>query len=110
MLFWIVARHRLLQAACAATSLRGIIVKHHTFSTRHVLAERGRARQALRRRPHIGALALEIVGDGAAQGRVGDVMRRIGGDRQIAARELVLALGAGLDAQQPCAIAKSIAW
>ena len=27
-------------------------------------------------------------------------MRRIGGDRQIAARELVLALGAGLDARE----------
>ncbi len=62
------------------------------------LAERAGLRQLLAGRRHIGALALEIVVDRAAQRRIGDVVRRIGGDRQIAARELVLALGAGLDA------------
>ena len=56
------------------------------------------AGELLAGRLHIGALALEIVGDRAAQARIGDVVRRIGGDRQVAARELVLALGAGLDA------------
>ena len=46
----------------------------------------------------IHALALEIIGDRAAQPGIGDVMGRIGRDRHIAARELVLALRAGLDA------------
>ena len=49
------------------------------------------------RRLHIGALALEVVGDRAAQRRIGDVVRRIGRHRHVAARELVLALRAGLD-------------
>src|SRR5262245_8492659 len=49
----------------------------------------------------IGALALEVVGDGAFKPRIGDEVRRIGVDRQIAAGELVLALRAGLDARQP---------
>ena len=49
---------------------------------------------------HIGALALEIVGDRAAQAGIGDVVRRIGGGRQVAARDLVLALRAGLDARE----------
>ena len=51
----------------------------------------------------IGALALEIVGDRAAQAGIGDVMRRIGGLRQISARDLVLALRAGLDGFQAAA-------
>ena len=47
------------------------------------------------------ALAVEIVGDRAAQkAAIGDPVRRIGRDRQVAARQLVLALGAGLDARQ----------
>ena len=50
---------------------------------------------------HISALAREIVGDGPAQSRIGNVMRRIGGVGQVAARELVLALGPGLDPLQP---------
>ena len=44
---------------------------------------------------HIGPLALEIVGDGPPQARIGDVMGRIGGVGHVAAGELVLALGAG---------------
>src|SRR5579859_4896841 len=45
----------------------------------------------------IGPLALEVIGNRAAQIRIGDVMRGVGGVRQISARELVLALRAGLD-------------
>ena len=44
----------------------------------------------------IGALALEVVGDRAAQAGIDDVVRRIGGLRHIAAGKLVLALRAGL--------------
>src|ERR1700722_1346324 len=44
----------------------------------------------------IGAFALEIVRYRTAQTGVGDVMRGIGGLRQVAARDLVLALRAGL--------------
>ena len=43
---------------------------------------------------------VEIARDGPAQARVGDPVRRVGRDRHVAARELVLALGAGLDARQ----------
>src|SRR5262249_42234814 len=57
--------------------------------------ERAVAGQFLAGCRHIGALALEIVGDGAAQAGIDDIVRRIGGDRQVAARQLVLALGAG---------------
>src|SRR3954470_4406681 len=46
---------------------------------------------------HIAAFLLEIVAHRAAQRRIGDVVRRMGGLRQVAARQLVLALGAGLD-------------
>ena len=46
---------------------------------------------------HIGALADQIVRDRPAQPRIGDVVGRMGGHRQVAAGELVLALGAGLD-------------
>src|SRR5260370_5707818 len=49
---------------------------------------------------HIGALMPEIVRYRAAQIGVGDVVRGIGGLRQIAACDLVLALGAGLDGLQ----------
>ena len=57
--------------------------------------------QAPRPAAHISALARQIVGNGPPQPRIGDVMGRIGGVRQVAARELVLALGAGLDALEP---------
>ena len=45
-----------------------------------------------------GGLGLEVLGDGAGEAGVGDPVQRVGGDRQVAARQLVLALGAGLDA------------
>src|SRR6516225_2332904 len=48
----------------------------------------------------VSALALEVIGDAAPQGRVGNVVRRIGGGRHVTARDLVLALRAGLDAGQ----------
>ena len=44
------------------------------------------------------ALAAEIVGDGPAQGGIGDVVRRMHQHRGVAAGELVLSLRAGLDA------------
>src|SRR6266446_9271956 len=50
---------------------------------------------------HVGALALEIVVDRPPQAGIRNVVRRVGGVRQIAARELMLALGAGLDAVEP---------
>src|SRR5712692_4271509 len=62
------------------------------------LAERRGFRQLLARRRHIGALAHEKILDRAPQPRVVDVMRGIGRGRPVAARYLVLALGAGLDA------------
>ena len=65
-----------------------------------ILAERRGRRKLFAGRLHIGPLAREILGDRPAQRRIGDEMRGIGGVRQIAARELVLALGAGLDARE----------
>ena len=47
------------------------------------------------------ALALEIIGDRAAQAQVSDPMRAVSLDRQIAAGKLVGALRAGLDARKP---------
>src|SRR5206468_1459074 len=48
----------------------------------------------------MGALVLEKVGDGAPQPRIGNVMCGMSGHRHIAARDLVLAAGAGLDAAE----------
>src|SRR5262249_34901718 len=62
------------------------------------LAERRRFRELLARGGDIGALALEKILDRAPQRGIGDVVRGIGRGRQVAARDLVLALGAGLDA------------
>src|SRR6478609_8199760 len=45
----------------------------------------------------IGALALEVIVDGAAQAGIGDEVGGMGRPRQVAARDLVLALRAGLD-------------
>src|SRR5258707_2834040 len=53
------------------------------------------------RRLHIGAFAFEIIVDRPPEAGIGDVVRRIGGAGQVAACELVLALGAGLDAGEP---------
>ncbi len=49
---------------------------------------------------HIPALAVKIVGDRAGEPRMGDEMPRMGGDGHIAPRELVFALGTGLDPLQ----------
>src|SRR5215467_6612578 len=64
-------------------------------------AERACVPKLLSSSVHEGALALEIVIDRPPEAGIGYVVRRIGGVRQIAARELVLALGAGLDAGEP---------
>src|SRR6478736_5606508 len=48
----------------------------------------------------IGALALEVIVDGPAQAGIGDEVRGVGGPRQVAARDLVLALRAGLDMRE----------
>src|SRR4051794_32819215 len=65
-----------------------------------ILAERRHRRKLVPDRAHIGALALEIIRDRAAQRRVGDVMAGKRGDRKVAARELVLALRARFDARE----------
>src|SRR3954452_14629676 len=49
---------------------------------------------------HISAFAFEVIGNRAAQIGVGDVMGGVGGLRQVSARQLVLALRAGLDHPQ----------
>ena len=87
MLLRIVARHGVLLSDRSVLFLLG-----------QILAERRQRRKLLAGGLHIGALAHQIVGDRPAQPRIGDVMRRIGGHRQVAAGELVLALRAGLDA------------
>src|ERR1700759_3712181 len=61
------------------------------------LAERTEPGQLAAGLGDIGALTAQIVRYGVAKIRVDDVMRRVGGVRQISARELVLALRAGLD-------------
>src|SRR5882757_5212234 len=61
------------------------------------LAERAELAELAAGFGDVGALALEVIGDRAAQIGVGDVMRGVGGLRQISARQFVLALGAGLD-------------
>ena len=48
-------------------------------------------------------LCLQIVRDGAAEIRIGDVVRGVSRGRQIAERELVRALRTSLDALQPVA-------
>src|SRR5579871_5851769 len=62
------------------------------------LAEKGeRGRKLVGLRRHIGALALQIVGDRAAEGGFADIVRGAGGDGTVAARDLVGALGARFD-------------
>src|SRR5262245_37190902 len=74
------------------------IVSRHDFSLSLTLADRRDFRKLPARRRDIGALALEEILDRAPQRRIDDVVRRIGRRRHVAARNLVLALGAGLDA------------
>src|SRR5947199_901492 len=49
----------------------------------------------------VGALAPQIIGDGTPQGRIGDMVGRIGHDRNIASRNLVLALRPGFHSGKP---------
>ena len=86
----IVARHRRLPARDSTS---------HVLLDQ-ILAERRRRRKLFAGRLHIGALARQILGHRPPQRRIGDEMRGIGGFRQIAARQLVLALRAGLDARE----------
>src|ERR1700722_14668497 len=62
------------------------------------LAERARLQWFPPGRFHIGALALEVIVDRPPERRIRNVVRRIGDVRQVAAGELMLAPGAGLDA------------
>src|SRR5437879_5959659 len=64
------------------------------------LAERRGLRELVDFGGDMGALVLEKVGDGATQPWIGNIMRRMGRHRHIAARDLVLAAGAGLDAAE----------
>src|SRR5437762_3593124 len=68
------------------------------FLLGQILAERRQRRKLFASGFHISPLADEIVGDRAAEPWIGDVMGGMGGNRQVAAGELVLALGTGLDA------------
>src|SRR5437899_722389 len=61
------------------------------------LAERAGLGQFASGLRHIGALALQIIRNRPAQIGVGDEVRGPGGLRQVAARQLVLALRAGFD-------------
>src|SRR6516164_10256654 len=65
-----------------------------------ILAERRECSKFSARGGDVGALARQVVGDAAPQGRIGNVMRRISRSRQITAGDLVFALRSGLDAQQ----------
>src|SRR5215471_18170269 len=69
----------------------------HPLLAARTLAERACVQKFPAGSLHIGALALEIVVDRPAETGIGDVVRRICGARQVAARELVLALGASFD-------------
>src|SRR6202521_6220045 len=66
-----------------------------------VLPERGGFGELAADSLDVGAFAPQIVGDGAPQGRIGDMMGRIGHDRNIAPRDLVLALRPGFDPRKP---------
>ncbi len=65
-----------------------------------VLTERGVFRQGFHVRDLFHALLLQKVGNSAAQAGVGDPVRGIGGLRQVAALDLVFALGSGLDPRE----------
>src|SRR5437667_42647 len=71
------------------------------FLLGQILAERRQRRKLFAGGFHISPLADQIVGDRAAQPRIGDVMGGMGGDRQVAAGELVPALRTGLDTLEP---------
>src|SRR5262249_10912162 len=62
-----------------------------------ILAEWRRRCKLFGGRLDIKALAREIIGDRPAQAGVGNKMRRVGGVRHVASRQLVLAPGASFD-------------
>ena len=66
-----------------------------------ILPERRSFRQFLSCGRYVGAFPLEKVGDRAPQARVVDLVRRVGRGREIAARNLVLALGASFYPGEP---------
>ena len=57
--------------------------------------------QHLDRFADLGAFGLEIAGHSGTQSWIGDPMRRVGRDGQVAARQLVFTLSAGFDAGEP---------
>src|SRR6202045_1727091 len=65
-----------------------------------MLAIGPRSGKLVAHRGHVSALALEIIGDAPPQRWIGDVMRRIGGGRHVAAGDLVPALPARLTARE----------
>src|SRR5262249_42667688 len=64
-----------------------------------ILAERRQCGKFVARGGHVGALTHQIVCNRPPQAAIRNVMRRVSCGRQIAARDLVLALRAGLDAR-----------
>src|SRR5665213_3482539 len=74
--------------------------RRRLFLFDQILAERAGRRKLLARGFYIAAFTGEIFGDRALEPGMGDVMRRIGRVGQVAARELVLALGARLNARE----------
>src|ERR1700721_2447702 len=74
---------------------------HFFAPLRAVTATEGRIAFIMRDRAlNSSPLVSEIVGDRSGKPRIGELVRRIGESRPIAARELVLALGASLAAAQ----------
>src|SRR4051812_32932887 len=94
-----------ISAQAAAASARIVAAKSAMALLRIAgrgfpLAERRHRRQRRHLPLHRRPLALEKIAHRAAQPRMGDPMRGIGRRGQVAALDLVLALGAGLDAEQ----------
>src|SRR3954471_4741681 len=80
-----------------------ITVTSRSEPSRHLVgafAERAELGQLTSGFRDIGALALEVIVDGAAQARIGDEVSGVGGPWQVAACDLVLALCARLDIRQ----------
>ena len=89
---------------CAICGLRSLELRdlwqagaRRVKSARSVLPERRRFAELFDLLSHGGALMLEEIRDRPPQLRIHDLVRRIGGGRQIAAGDLVLTLRARLD-------------
>src|SRR5450759_4374554 len=96
---WVIRRAGSWRRCCSDRSSASVSPQDSVL-LHQILAEwRGR-RKLFAGGPHIGPLAREIFSYRPPQRRIGDEMRGIGGHRHVAARQLVLALGAGLDARQ----------